>query len=1329
MNDFLPKSIAFSKLITVAFANYYCNFEINDNNIKNTALFTTMKKFFFLSILLFQCVVFAQKKVFSIKWGAPEQYSTERFSYSVPGFQPKENYVYDAISGVRFVSEWTAKGEVNENSATLSGIKYQSLSEKELLDLDKTAIPKKLTYSLKNTRARNKQNVTFTLYPIVKIGSKYKRVTSFTLNYKYGSNAKKKQAFKGVVTSVLENGDWYRFNVDKSGVFKLSKSFLNSIGVKTDGLDPKTIRIFGTGGHMLPYANSENTLIDPKELPIKVIGEEDGAFDKDDYVLFYAEGPHFFNENGKTNKNNYTDSTFYYLNVGQTTGKRIQPMVQPTQAPDTLITTFQDYKFHEIDDYNLANLGRRWFGDRFDIETTKSFNFNFPNLVTSQSVQLRVLVASTSQSVTSFDVDVNGANQGSVLISSLSDKSMAEGGELIRQLNVLEDDINVTLNYDKKGNPSAQGYLDYISVEATRKLVFSNKQLEFKGDVTKAKTGVAEYQLSNTKEISEIWDVTSVFDVSELKTNGAESISLKAPLGSLKTFVAVASGDYYEPLSGTGVVNQSLKSAVFSDENGNFKDVDYLILTKAGHLAQAERLAKINRAKNGLNVKVVTDESIYNEFSTGNPDIVAIRNFIKYVYDNASSPEKRLKYVCLFGDGSVDYKGRAKFKEFPYEFPSWYSVNSFRLDGSYVSDDFYGLLDDDEGEMSPYEKLDIAIGRIIANSQTQGKIAVDKIERYYSKKSYGSWRNNFVVISDDVDKGWEDIIQKTTNKIADEVEAEKPFINVTKIHADAYKQESSSGGDRYPEVTQAISNAMESGALVVNYFGHGGEDGLAKERIFQKPDVNALRNAYKMNCLVTVTCEYTRFDNPFRVTAGELMFWNKDGGAVSLITTIRQIGVGVGTNINEELGKYLFSYVDGDSYEDDEYPSIAEAVRLTKNDKKVGNNNQRRFMIFVGDPAMKLAIPKPDIKLTKINNVPIEKVTDTLKALSYVKLSGEVTTPTGTLMNSYNGVLTSTIYDKYVERETLANDNVVISGQVYKMKFKTLGPVIYRGKASVKNGKFEFDFVVPKDINLSKGKGKLSFYSVVNDFTEDQTGANTSNLYIGGINKDAPEDNKGPLISLFMNDENFVSGGVTNESPTLLVNLEDENGINTASGIGHDIVALIDGDEVNPFVLNEYYTTEIDNYKKGSLSYPFRNLKPGLHTLTLKAWDVYNNSSTAEIQFMVYNENESLVLDNVLNYPNPFINYTEFWFNHNSSEVLDVSVQIFTVSGKLIRTIKSQTSGLGGGNVKALSKDVVWDGRDDFGEKIGKGTYIYKLKVYSKTTNKSAEKIEKLVIL
>ena len=511
------------------------------------------------------------------------------------------------------------------------------------------------------------------------------------------------------------------------------------------------------------------------------------------------------------------------------------------------------------------------------------------------------------------------------------------------------------------------------------------------------------------------------------------------------------------------------------------------------------------------------------------------------------------------------------------------------------------------------------------------------------------------------------------------------------------------------------------GAVVVNYFGHGGEDGLAVERIFDKINAQELNNPNKLNCFVTVTCEYTKFDNPYRESAGEFLFWNKRGGAISLITTTRQIFINVGIQFNKSLSQYLFSYGSNESI------SIGEALRRTKNDPMVTNISQRRLVFYIGDPALKLPTAEPEIRVTKINDEDITTTNQILKALSPAKISGNITDAQGTLRTNYNGILTATIFDKNLQRTTIGNDGVTDGTDLILLDYNAMGEVIFRGQASVTNGAFEFEFIVPRDITVAEGNGKISLYSKTETPLSNQRGF-SYDIMIGGVNPDAPDDNIGPTINLFMNDEIFVSGGITNENPTLIANLYDDNGINTASGIGHDIVATLDGDETTVYKLNDYYTAAVDDYKRGSLSYPFRDLDPGLHTLKLKAWDVYNNASTQEIQFIVFDKDESLELTNVLNYPNPFINYTEFWFNHNSSDILNVSIQIFTISGKLIKTLNGQTNNISG-TASSTSRDLTWNGTDDFGSKIAKGVYVYKLKVHSKETGMKAEKIEKLVIL
>ncbi|WP_344729371.1 type IX secretion system sortase PorU [Corallibacter vietnamensis] len=1293
------------------------------------------KSLLFAFLLFLTMFCFSQQKRFEIQWTGTKTLSNETFSLEVPAFNDK-NFNYSLDKGLQFIEQWDVAQALNEQSVSVTNVSYQNISRNELKGLNINNIPNTLTYELKNAVARNKRSAFFSISPIVKQNGVFKKITAFTINYANGNVASRNNSFSSnaIINSVLETGQWFRFYVNKSGVHQISKAFLQQMGININTIDPRTIKLYGNGGKMIPYANSEPYPIDLQENAIRVVGEEDGFFHEFDYILFYAQGPEgdIDDTTINTHINPYTDTSYYYINISPGNGKRIQPFLQPSGNPDITINTFHDYQYHELDEYNLVNVGRRWFGDRFDVETNKTFDFVFPDLVTSEPVKFKTIVASASEAPTSMQVKINGTDVANLVIPEVSDSNFATEASFTDNVTVNSGMVSVNYNFDNSSNPSASGYIDYIALEATRALNFPGTQFKFYNKSVAQTSGIGEYNMTNASQVSEVWNITDIYNVTTyVNSNASANISFKSTLGSLKKYVAVTPLNYYQPLLAPNpfVFNQNLKGTIFQNEQGQFQDIDYLIITPALLYNQAERLAQINRVNNGLTVKVVTLDQIYLEFSSGNQDVGAIRNFVKYVYDNASSPENKLKYLCMFGDASFDYKDRIQNNT--NIVPSWHAYESFNLTSSFISDDFFGMMDSNEGSMHTADKLDIAVGRILAASPQQANELLAKIENYYSQASYGNWRNNFVVISDDIDEEWERVLQETTDHIADEVSTEKPFINAIKIHADAFQQESTAGGQRYPTVNTAVINAIENGALVVNYFGHGGEDGLAQERIFDKSEGENLNNVCKQTCFITVTCEYTRFDNPFRPTAGEFIYWNKNGGAIGLITTTRQIFVNVGISFNTTLDEYLFSFSDNDDYDDYEYPTMAEALRLTKVDPQISGISQRRLVFFIGDPAMKLAFPEPQIRLTHINDNPIGSNSDVLQALSHAKLAGEVTDLSGNVLSNYNGELSATIYDKNVERQTLANDRVREGNQLIIMDFETLGSIIFRGQATVTNGQFEFDFIVPRDIGIPVGLGKASFYAKNGETFQDHTGANVTELRIGGLNENAPEDNQGPLINLFMNDESFVSGGITNESPSLLVKLEDENGINTASGIGHDIVAIIDGDETNQYVLNDYYQTDLDVYQKGSLTYPFRDLSPGLHTLTVKAWDVYNNSSTSEIQFVVYDKDQGLVIDHVLNYPNPFVNYTEFWFNHNSPEPLNVTVQIFTVSGKLVKTLTGQTNtaqccNQGG---STLSRDIIWDGRDDFGDRIGKGVYIYKLTVVSSTTNKRAEKIEKLVIL
>nr|WP_278022793.1 type IX secretion system sortase PorU [Flavobacterium ginsengisoli] len=873
------------------------------------------------------------------------------------------------------------------------------------------------------------------------------------------------------------------------------------------------------------------------------------------------------------------------------------------------------------------------------------------------------------------------------------------------------DNIKIKLTYNNNGVPGSKGYLDYINITAKRKLLGLGKQFLFQYNSAGSTAGIVNYTIGNASGIAQIWDVTDLYNVSKIENANQASFSFKANLGEVRKYIAIDPSDYYSPLKENQpkIATQNLKGTVFRNNQSSFQDIDYVIITPKFLASQAERLASFHRTNSNLNVKVITLENIYQEFSSGKQDIVAIRNFIRYIYDNASSSEKRIRYVNLFGDASFDYKDRISNNT--NIVPIYQSLISNTVgEASFASDDFYGLMDSNEGVIIPsLAGIDIAIGRMLVSDNAQAQEMVNKVFEYYDTKSYGNWRNNVVLISDDSDKPGDQTLQANQNALADQIATEKPFFNIDKIFLDAYTQEASAGGSRYPKARTDFFNAFEKGALIFNYLGHGGEDGLASERIWEKSDGQNLTNQYKYPLFITITCEFSRFDDPTRPTAGEYVFWNPKGGAISMLTTIREIGQANAEEFNKTLSKNLLSYGSN------QYNSIAESLRISKNENPSSSSN---VVFYLGDPALMLAIPKPRINLTKVNDIVISQAIPDLKSLSKIKISGEITDENNTLLSNYNGELATAIFDKLITNTTLNND-----GYSPPMQFKTLGETIFRGNASVTNGQFEFSFVVPRDIRIPVDNGRISFYSKKNEALENQTGYNNT-IKIGGINENAPQDNISPKVKLYMNDETFVSGGITNESPFLLAFLEDENGINTASGIGHDIVAILDGDVSNPYILNDYYQTKLDDYTNGNLRFPLRNLAPGLHTISFTAWDVYNNPVTSEIQFTVVGD-DSLTLSHVLNYPNPFSTYTQFWFSHNRPyEPLEVQVQVMTITGKVVWT-KNQTVTTEG----FLSREITWDGRDDFGDKIGKGVYIYKLTVKSNLTNKKAEKYEKLVIL
>jgi hypothetical protein len=628
---------------------------------------------------------------------------------------------------------------------------------------------------------------------------------------------------------------------------------------------------------------------------------------------------------------------------------------------------------------------------------------------------------------------------------------------------------------------------------------------------------------------------------------------------------------------------------------------------------------------------------------------------------------------------------------------------------SIATDEYYGFLDDGEGTGAGNSMLDIGIGRLVVSTSESAHAMVNKIIHYATgdEAVFGSWRNVVCFVADDEDGNMH--MEDQAEKMATRLDTSYGWLNVDKIYLDAYPQISTSGGQRAPAVNEAINNRISKGALVINYTGHGGESGWAHERILEIADINSWTNYDKLPIFITATCEFSRYDDPTRTSAGELVYLNQNGGGLALFTTARATYGSPNFELNNAMYDYMFEEVDG------EYLRFGDIIRNAKNKSGGISDNDRKF-ILIGDPALMLAYPEHNVQTIKINDVQVSELGDTIKALQKVTVSGSVNGENGNVLSTFNGILRPTVFDKPTQVVTLVSDP-----DSDPFTFELLMAILYKGKANVKNGYFSFSFIVPKDIAYNYGYGKISYY--VNNAESDGTGY-YDNVIIGGYDNNVPPDNTGPEIELYMNDENFVFGGMTDETPIMLAFVNDSSGVNTVgTGIGHDIVCTIDNDVNKSYVINDYYESEIDSYSSGVINYPLSKLAAGNHSLNLKVWDVHNNSSVAYTEFVVA-ESAELAIDHVLNYPNPFTTSTAFFFEHNKpNSMLEAQVQIYTMTGILIKTIDEIVITHG-----YRSEPIYWDGLDDFGDRIGRGVYLYKVRVRSQDGT-YAEQLEKLVIL
>ncbi|MFM7016991.1 MAG: type IX secretion system sortase PorU [Bacteroidota bacterium] len=1122
--------------------------------------------------------------------------------------------------------------------------------------------------------------------------------------------------------SVLANGEWLKIGVGDNGIYKVDYNFLEKNGLIKGDVPTHELKLYGNGGGMLPLSNNGFRYDDLQENAIQIIdNNNDGMFSNGDYFIFYGSEQTTWNwqNNEKKfvhSKNLFSDSTYYFITINNNgIGKRIQDSPSLTGTPATrIVNQFIDCAYHEKDDYNFIKSGRNWYGDAFDIDLNQSFNFNFPNIIPGNVKLSSAVISRTSTSSFSsskFSVIFNGSTLLNQTISNVGTNytdDFARANTANTSFYNANDNINLNYIYTPY-NSSSTGWIDFIELNAIRSLKYGNGDLLFRDIDTINQNATSQYIINNLSGNEKIWNITDKTTITNqlFDSNGNSGIFHSNTQLNQANIYYIFNNSFKTPNVYGLIKNQNLHGLPQSD---------LIIVTPSEFKSEAERLANFRRSNDGMKVSVATTEEIFNEFSSGSQDVAAIRDFIKMFYDRSSSLGTPPKYVLLFGDGSYDPKnrigGNTNF------ITTFQSENSISLIGSYTSDDFFGMLDANEGTLAGAEIIDVGIGRIPVRDITDARLMIDKIITYETPGNtasfascssnnsirFGDWRNVLCFVADDQDRN---LHFRQSERIAATVSNNNPVYNIDKIVSDAYEQQSTPGGQRYPEVNEAINKRIEKGAFLINYTGHGGELGWSAESILNIDMINSWSNINSMPAFITATCEFSRFDDPKRTAAGELVLLNNKGGGICLFTTVRLAFALDNEVINADLLKYMFTPING------EMPRIGDIQRLAKMENP-GNRN----VTLLGDPSLKLAYPTLKVVTDEIKQDNV--VSDTLKALSKITITGKVIDGNNNLQTSFNGTVYTTIYDKSSMIYTLVND---ATGNDVSLpdSFLLRKNIIYRGKSSVTNGIFTCNFIVPKDINYQFGVGRLSYYA--HDALTDGNGSDEQ-VIIGGLSSNGLNDQDGPSINLFLNDKNFTAGGMTNEHPSIFALLVDSSGINTVgNGIGHDITAILDNNQQSVLVLNDYYESELNSYQKGTVNYKLSDLSEGAHTLTLKAWDINGNSSNSTTDFVVSNSS-NLALDHVLNYPNPFTTNTTFYFEHNKPCTgMTIQVQIYTVSGKLIKTLSDYQICDGYKN-----NPLTWDGKDDFGDRIGKGAYIYRLKIRT-ADGETAEKMEKLVIL
>ena len=1107
------------------------------------------------------------------------------------------------------------------------------------------------------------------------------------------------------VPSVLASGTWYRLTVSEEGMYLLDANWFSANGISLTGLNPRKIRIFNNGGRELP----ENVLTprpaDLVENAIYVAGEGDGQFNPGDYVVFYGKSVQgvYYDLMAKTMRhyiNHYGTVNYYWLTYdGTVDGKRMDS-VSVTTGATVVPSGFLDAAWVEPEQVNLVKSGKNWLSSPISPGGSQTRTLSLPGLIQEPVRTYRFTIAGASYEGSSFRVW-----EGSTLLETVPIYPISTFGYELASARTIEVNSAVQLSNSTSqmrfefvaSEASATGWLDWTEVIYRRSFDPVGNALRFRAPDT---TATVEYHLGQFTGTVSVFNVSDYANVKRvLSTSGffrANEID-----GQPGEYAAAAGNGYKQPTAVSRVETPVSLRGIAGQYN-------FVIITSSEFLSAANRLKdhRQSAAYGGLRTIVVDVNRIYNEFSCGLPDVTAIRDFLKYAYENWDA-QVRPKFVCFLGQASYDYKGLMG-KKSSYV-PTWQGGVEYDDVRSTATDDFFTRIGVGS---NPW----FVSGRVNARSTPESDQLVSKIIAYDTRSVRDQWKLRALYVADDGLAEYPEGDEHTRG--AESVANRTPDIfEKKKVYAEEYATVLTTQGRRKPGAYQDIIDIMNSGVLIVNFTGHGNPTLWTHESIFTTAtSIPSLTNNNKFFVLFAATCNFSQFDDLGRASGSELLVNKSDGGAIAALSASRKVYSAQNQQLNSGVYDNMFYRDVFGRYRTERVGTALYMYKQFSNDA----NDEKYF--WLGDPTMKLQYPQGFVQIDSINQQPVDSVNGVprttpiqLKSLARITVKGSVRSDSNTVSTAYNGQLTLAIND------ATRRINIASFGA---FTYLTPGSLIYRGENSVSQGRFTATFVVPKDISYSDSTTRGRLVAYVKDDNSDGAGY-TANIWIGGTEAGAGVDTAGPAIRIMLGNnyegsKSFRPGDVVNEKPTLYVDLLDSSGINTStSGVGHRIEAWINNSPQGKD-MTEYYTSKLDNYRAGTVAYPLRDLAQGRNTIRVRAWDTYNNAQVSETFFEVLSSDQLRVVD-VMNYPNPFASGTAFTFRHNQPVPVNATVKVYTLAGRLIQSVEKFS-------VNDSFVSIPWDGRDRDGDQIANGVYLYKVVVRTTDGRFTSEVLGKLAV-